>query len=73
MKKVTKNSAGKPTRGQTSVNSVKTYVKGLKSFCDEHGINMPWKRTSGYYPEDVLMNIDHIKEMRSQNYSLLQT
>ena len=53
MKKVAKNSAGKPKRGQTSVNSIKTYVKGIKSFCDEHEINMPWKKISHYYPEDV--------------------
>jgi integrase len=53
MKKVAKNSAGKPKRGQTSVNSIKTYVKGIKSFCDEHEISIPWKKISRYYPEDV--------------------
>ena len=31
MKKAAKNSAGKPKRGEKSVNSIKTYVKGVKS------------------------------------------
>jgi integrase len=53
LKKTAKNSAGKPKRGQTSVNSIKTYVKGIKSFFDEHEISLPWKKISRYYPEDV--------------------
>jgi integrase len=53
MKKAAKNSAGKPKRGQTSVNSIKTYVKGVKSFFDEQEISLPWKKISRYYPEDV--------------------
>jgi integrase len=53
MKKAAKNLAGKPKRGQMSVNSIKTYIKGIKSFCDEHEINIPWKKISRYLPEDV--------------------
>jgi integrase len=53
IKKVAKNSAGKPKRGQISVNSIKTYVKGVKSFCDEHEISIPWQKIFGYFPEDV--------------------
>jgi integrase len=53
LKKAAKNSAGKPKRGQMSVNSIKTYVKGIKSFCEEHEINIPWKKISRYLPEDV--------------------
>jgi integrase len=53
MKKAAKNSAGKPKRGQRSVNSIKSYVKGIKSFFDEHEINLPWNKISKYIPEDV--------------------
>lgn len=53
LKKVAKNSAGKPKPGQISVNSIKTYVKGIKSFFDEHEISLPWKKISRCYPEDV--------------------
>jgi integrase len=53
MRKTAKNSAGKPKRGQISVNSVKTYIKGIESFCNEHEISLPWKKISKYYPEDV--------------------
>jgi integrase len=53
MRKAAKNSAGKPKRGQISVNSIKTYIKGIESFCNEHEISLPWKKISKYYPEDV--------------------
>lgn len=53
MNKAAKKSAGKPKRGEISVNSIKLYVKGIKSFFDEHEINMPWKKISRYFPEDV--------------------
>jgi integrase len=53
MKRTAKNLAGKPKRGQMSVNSLKIYIKGVKSFCDEHEINIPWKKISRYLPEDV--------------------
>jgi integrase len=53
MKKAAKYSAGKPKRGQKSVNSVKLYVKGIKSFFEEHEINLRWKKISKYFPEDV--------------------
>jgi integrase len=53
LKKAAKNTAGKPKRGQISVNSIKMYVKGVKSFFDEHEISLPWKKISRYYPEDV--------------------
>jgi integrase len=53
MKKVAKNSAGKPIRGEISVNSIKLYAKGIKSFFDEHEMSFPWKKISRYFPEDV--------------------
>jgi integrase len=53
LKKAAKNSAGKPKCGQMSVNSIKTYVKGIKSFCEEHEINITWKKIFRYLPEDV--------------------
>jgi hypothetical protein len=53
MNKAAKKSAGKPKRGEISVNSIKLYVKGIKSFFDEHEISLLWKKISRYYPEDV--------------------
>jgi integrase len=53
IKKAAKNSAGKPKRGERSVNSVKQYTKGITSFFDEHDLSLPWKKISRYYPEDV--------------------
>jgi hypothetical protein len=53
IKKAAKNSAGKPKRGERSVNSIKQYTKGIISFFDEHELNLPWKKISRYYPEDV--------------------
>jgi integrase len=57
MKKMAKNTAGKPKRGQRSVNSIKSYVKGLKSFFAEHEISLPWNKISRYIPEDVTNDI----------------
>ena|SRR5215471_11701631 len=34
LKKIAKHSAGKPRRGELSVNSVKLYLKGVKSFLE---------------------------------------
>jgi integrase len=53
LKKKSKNTAGKPIRGETSVNSVKTYVAGIKSFFEFHEISLPWKKIASYYPEEV--------------------
>ena len=53
LKKVSKNSAGKPVHGEISVNSIRLYAKGIKSFFDEHEIILPWKKIARYYPEDV--------------------
>ena len=53
LKKKSKNTAGKPKRGETSVNSIKKYVAGIKSFLDEHEISLPWKKIARFYPEEV--------------------
>jgi integrase len=53
LKKKSKNTAGKPKRGETSVNSIKTYTSGIKSFLDEHEISLPWKKIARFYPEEV--------------------
>ena len=53
LKKKSKNTAGKPKRGEISVNSIKTYVAGIKSFLNEHEISLPWKKIARYYPEEV--------------------
>ena len=53
LKKKSKNTAGKPKKGETSVNSIKTYLAGIKSFLDEHEISLPWKKIARFYPEEV--------------------
>jgi integrase len=54
LKKKSKNTAGKPKRGEISVNSIKFYLVGIQSFLEEHEIVLPWKKIAKrYYPEDV--------------------
>jgi integrase len=53
LREKSKNTAGKPKRGETSVNSIKLYLAGVKSFLDEHEISLPWKKIARYYPDDV--------------------
>ena len=53
LKKKSKNTAGKPIRGETSVNSIKKYTAGIKSFLDEQEISLPWKKIARFYPEEV--------------------
>ena len=53
LKKKSKNTAEKPIRGETSVNSIKTYLTGIKSFLEYHEISLPWKKIASYYPEEV--------------------
>jgi integrase len=53
LKKVAKQSAGKPKPGSLSVNSIKHYVTGIQSFLDFHEIILPWKKIAKFYPEDV--------------------
>jgi hypothetical protein len=47
LRKKSKNAAGKPKKGEMSVNSVKQYVAGIKSFLDEHEI-LKWKCTDEF-------------------------
>jgi integrase len=53
LRKKSKNTAGKPKRGEISVNSIKMYIVGVKSFLDEHEISLPWNKIERYYPDDV--------------------
>jgi site-specific recombinase XerD len=53
LRKKSKNTAGKPKRGETSVNSIKMYLAGVKSFLDEHEISLPWKKIARYCPDEV--------------------
>ena len=53
LKKVAKKSAGKPKRGELSVNSIKLYLNGVKSFLEFNEITLPWKKISKFYPNDV--------------------
>src|SRR5215469_11519211 len=53
LKKVAKRSAGKPTRGELSVNSIKLYLIGVKSFLEFNEIALPWKKITKFYPDDV--------------------
>ncbi|MGA9154639.1 MAG: site-specific integrase [Candidatus Nitrosopolaris sp.] len=53
LKKVAKHSAGKPKKGQLSVNSIKLYLNGVKSFLEFNEIALPWKKIASFYPDDV--------------------
>jgi integrase len=53
LKKIAKQSAGKPKRGELSVNSIKLYLKGVKSFLEFNEIALPWKKIAKFYPDDV--------------------
>ena len=54
LRKKSKNTAGKPKRGEISVNSIKFYLVGVQSLLEEHEIVLPWKKLARhYYPEDV--------------------
>ena len=53
LKKVAKESAGKPTKGEVSVNTIKHYLGGVKSFFDFNEILLPWKKIAKSYPDDV--------------------
>ena len=44
LKKKSKNTAGKPKRGEISVNSIKFYLVGIQSLLEEHEIVLPWKK-----------------------------
>ncbi|MGA9153891.1 MAG: tyrosine-type recombinase/integrase [Candidatus Nitrosopolaris sp.] len=53
IKKIAKQSAGKPRKGELSVNSVKLYLKGVKSFLEFNEIALPWNKIAKFYPDDV--------------------
>ncbi len=53
LKKIAKLSAGKPRKGELSVNSIKLYLTGVKSFLEFNEIALPWKKIAKFYPNDV--------------------
>src|SRR6266516_432360 len=53
LKKIAKQSAGKPRKGELSVNSIKFYLTGVKSFLEFSEIPLPWKKIAKFYPDDV--------------------
>lgn len=53
LKKIAKQSAGKPRKGELSVNSIKFYLTGVKSFLEFNEISLPWKKIAKFYPDDV--------------------
>ena len=72
LRKKSKNTAGKPKRGEISVNSIKSYLVGVQSFLEEHEIVLPWKKIARhYYPEDV--SNDYRSYTRQEISKLLST
>src|SRR6266702_5116826 len=53
LKRIAKKSAGKPRKGELSVNSIKLYLTGVKSFLEFNEIPLPWKKIAKFYPDDV--------------------
>ena len=70
LKKIAKQSAGKPKRGELSVNSIKLYLKGVKSFSEFNEIALPWNKIAKFLPDDVTNSYrsytkDEIKKLLS--------
>jgi integrase len=70
LKKIAKKSAGKPKKGELSVNSIKFYLTGVKSFLEFNEITLPWKKIAKFYPDDVTNSYrsytkDEIKKLLS--------
>jgi integrase len=70
LKKIAKQSAGKPRKGELSVNSIKFYLTGVKSFLEFNEIALPWKKIAKFYPDDVTNSYrsytkDEIKKLLS--------
>jgi integrase len=70
LKKIAKQSAGKPRKGELSVNSIKFYLTGVKSFLEFSEITLPWKKIAKFYPDDVTNSYrsytkDEIKKLLS--------
>ncbi|MDP9289333.1 MAG: site-specific integrase [Thermoproteota archaeon] len=70
LKKIAKHSAGKPRKGELSVNSIKLYLKGVKSFLEFNEIPLPWKKIAKFHPDDVTNSYrsytkDEIKKLLS--------
>jgi integrase len=53
LKKIAKKAAGKPKRRELSVNSIKLYLKGVKSFLEFNEIALPWNKIAKFLPDDV--------------------
>jgi integrase len=53
LKKRAKKTVGKAKRGEISVNSVKDYLAGIRSFLDFHEIILNWRKIVKYCPEEV--------------------
>ncbi len=53
LKRLAVNTAGKPEKGQISVNSIPYYMAGVKSYLDTHGIELAWKSIKKFYPESI--------------------
>ena len=53
LKKVAKNSAGKPTKVEISVNSIKLYLSGIRSFFEFNEIALPWSKIAKFYADTV--------------------
>jgi len=39
------------------VNSIKTYMIGIQSFLEFHEIDLPWEKTSRFYPPEIANNL----------------
>jgi integrase len=57
LKKIAKQSSGKARTGELSVNSIKTYLKGIQSFLEFNDIVLNWKKIVKYCPESVTNNL----------------
>ena len=53
LKKIAKQSAGKPRKEKYQLTVLKLYLTGVKSFLEFNEIPLPWKKIAKFYPDDV--------------------
>jgi len=63
LKKVAKQSAGKPKKGEISVNSIKFDLAGVQSFLEFNEIVLPWKKWQNSILKMLQILIGHTRKV----------
>jgi hypothetical protein len=68
LKKVAKQTSEKQRRGELSVNSIETYLAGVRSFLEFNDVVLNWRKIAKYYPEQVSNNLRAYTKKKLQNF-----